>query len=158
MKTYHTLKSHEKSSENIEHEKDIENKGGDKDKKEKGHVRKKTKLKDSAKDGEYCSKPTTSKTKSSRTNTIIGEQTQDKILSATSITKETQTSSMTLPVDSPLSNIVHKQIQFELLISQAHHLPLISSQQRSVNYIYNVCIYITFYYPNNIVHWIVFIL
>ena len=139
VKTYHTLESHEKSSENIEHEKDIEKEGGYKDRKEKGHVRKKTKL--NAKDGEYCTKTTTSKTKSSRTNTIIEEQTQDKILSATSITKETQTSSVTLPVDSPLSNIVPKQIQFELLISQAHHLPLISSQQRSMNYIYNVYIH-----------------
>ena len=95
----------------------MEKEGRYKDRKEKGHVRKKTKLKDNAKDGEYCSKSTTSKTKSSRTDTIIEEQTQDKILSATSITKETQTSAMTLPVDSPLSNIVHKQILFEVIIS-----------------------------------------
>ena len=87
VKTYHTLKSHEKSSENIEHEKDMVKEGGDKDREEKRHVRKKTKLKDNAKDGEYCTKTTTSKTKSSRTDTIIEEQTQDKILSATSITK-----------------------------------------------------------------------
>ena len=87
MKTYHTLESHEKSSENIEHEKDMEKEGGYKDRKKKGHVRKKTKLKDSAKDGEHCSKSTTSKTKSSRPDTINKELTQDKILSATSITK-----------------------------------------------------------------------
>ena len=74
-------------------------------------------MKDDAKDREYCSKFTTSKTKSSRTDTIIEEQTQDKILSATSITKETQTLAMTLPVDDSLSNIIPKQILFELLIS-----------------------------------------
>ena len=51
----------------------MEKKGGYTDRKEKGHVRIKTKLKDSAKDGEYCSKTTTSKTKSSRTDRIIEE-------------------------------------------------------------------------------------
>ena len=140
VKTYHTLKSHAKSSEDIEQEKDMEKEGEDKDRKEKRHVRKKTKLKDDLKD----SKSTTSKTKNSRDDTIVEEQTQDNILSATNITRETQTSAMTLPIDSPLSNIVPKQIQFELLISQAHHLPLVSSQQRSVNYIYNV-LYMSLY-------------
>ena len=118
----------------------MEKKGEDKDRKEKRHVRKKTKLKDDLKD----SKSTTSKTKNSRDDTIVEEQTQDNILSATNITRETQTSAATLPIDSPLSNIVPKQILFELLISQAHHLPLVSSQQRSVNYIYNV-LYMSLY-------------
>ena len=112
----------------------MEKEGEDKDRKEKRHVRKKTKLKDDLKD----SKSTTSKTKNSRDDTIVEEQTQDNVLSATSITRETQTSAVTFPIDSSLSNIVPKQIQFELLISQAHHLPLVSSQQMSVNYIYNV--------------------
>ena len=48
----------------------MEKEGGDKDRKEKGHDRKKTKLKDAAKDREYCSKSTT-KTKSSRTDTKV---------------------------------------------------------------------------------------
>ena len=137
----------------------MEKERGDKDRKEKGHVRKKTKMKDDAKDREHCSKSTTTKTKSSRTDTIIEEQTQDKILSATSITKETQTLAITPRVDDSLSNIIPKQILFELLISQAHHLPLISSQQRSVNYIHNVCIFTpTSYSPNSIIQCIVFIL
>ena len=101
-------------------------------------------MKNDIKDEEYYSKSITSKTKNSRDDTIVEEQAQDNILCTTSITRETQTSSVTLPIDSPLSNIVPKQIQFQLLISQAHHLPLVSSQQRSVNYIYNV-LYMSLY-------------
>ena len=118
----------------------MEKEGENEDRKEKRHVRIITKLKDELKGN----KSTTSKTKSSRDDTIVEEQTYDNILPATSITRETQTSAVTLPIDGPLSNIVPKQILFELLISQAHHLPLISSQQRSVNYIYNV-LYMSLY-------------